>query len=332
MDVPLFDIVPWTHGYAHSWALRWMLIKNRAAREALLALFLSDGGGPWNVETVTRESRVGRHRADLRFEAHEAVGRAKAVLLETKVNDALSESQVRAYCREQAEVIIYAPGLTGLLHEGNGPVDRERWVTGRQVTRALAGLEFPDLNRSYLEEVAAQADRMDAARRAARGDDDFNRVDDKSDVSADDVEAVAWVAEVAATMRARRAVDVRARNNPYDYGIFWAGSWRPIISDTGVHFDDLGVYIDIIAAHGGWEHAIALKVGGGESDSRQAVFDAAMQEGPPWHGWRRGRRSSARTFRLWSLEAGEMSASEAADGAIRASDYLGALVQAARAI
>ena len=172
---------------------------------------------------------------------------------------------------------------------------------------------------------------MDAARRAARGGGDFNRADDVSEVSADDVEAVAWVAEVAGAMRTRGAEDVRGRNTRHDYGIFWAGSWRPIIGDLGVYFDDLCVYIDIIAAHGGSEYAIALKVGGGEADDRQAIFDAAMQAGKPWDGWRPGRRLRAPTFRLWSLEAGEMSAPDVTDAAIRAGDYLGALAQAARA-
>jgi hypothetical protein len=173
---------------------------------------------------------------------------------------------------------------------------------------------------------------MEAARRAARGGGDFNRADDVSEVSADEVEAVAWVTEVAAAMRARGAEDVRARNTAYDHGIFWAGSWRPITDHTGVYFDDMGIYIDIIAAHGGWEYAIAIKVGGGEADNHPAIFDAAMQAGEPWDGWRRGRRLRTPTFRLWSLEAGEMSAPDAADAALRASDYLGALAQAARAM
>ena len=325
MDVPLFDVVPWTHGYAHSWALRWILLKHPAARDALLGLFLPDGVGPWRVENLSREFRVRRQRVDLRFEARDAAGRATVVLVETKVNDEVSENQIAAYCSEEAEVIIYGPGLTGLLREGNEPVDCERWVTGRQVTSALADLPFPDLLSSYLKEVAAQADRMDAARRAARGGDDFDRADDVSGVGADDVEAVAWVAEVAAAMRARAAEDLRARNNPHDYGIFWAGSWRATTDGRNTYFEDPGIYIDVIAAHGGWEYAIAIKVGGGDVDTRRAIFDEAMAVGEPWDGWRPGRRLSTATFRLWSLEAGEMTAPDAADAAIRASAYLGAL-------
>lgn len=99
-DVGLLDIVPWTHGYVHSWALRWMLKNSEAARDALFTLFVPDGHAPWNVESVDVEHRVGRHRADLRVMAKDGIGRAVTVLIETKVNDSLSDAQLRAYCSE----------------------------------------------------------------------------------------------------------------------------------------------------------------------------------------------------------------------------------------
>jgi hypothetical protein len=169
-DIGLLDVVPWTHGYAHSWALRWMVANSEPARAAVLSVFLPDGRGPWRVKQIDREYRVGRHRADLRAVVTDIRGRETTVLIETKVNDDLSDHQLRAYCGEPAEVVIYAPGLTGLLLAANDCVARERWVTGRQVTAALAGVSLPDLVRSYLTEVAVQADRMGAARAAARGD------------------------------------------------------------------------------------------------------------------------------------------------------------------
>jgi hypothetical protein len=323
VNVPLFEVVPWTHGYAHSWALRWLLLNDPAARDALLGLFLPKAVPPLTLESVTREFQVGRHRADLRVEARDTGGRANVVLIETKVNDALSESQVRTYCGATADVILYGPGLTGLLHAGSETIACERWVTGRQVADALTDLELPDLIRSYLAEVATQADRMDAARAAARGErPDFDRADDISEVSADDVEAVAWVAEVAAAMRAGGADDVRTRDTAYDYGVFWAGSWQPIKPDG-----DLGVYVDVIAAHRGWEYAITIKVGGGQADDRRTIFDAAMRAGEPWEGWLKGRRLNAATFRLWKLDANEMTAPQAADATLLITDYLSALAE-----
>ena len=212
------------------------------------------------------------------------------MLVETKVNDALNEPQVTAYCSTPAEVILYGPGLTGLLHAEGDPIDRERWITGRQVTDALRELQaLPDLILSYLAEVAAQADRMDAAREAARGGRDFDRADDISEVSADEVEAVAWVAEVAAAMRGRGAEGFQTRNTRHDYGIFWAGSWRELDAAR-----NLGVYIDIIAAHGGWEYAITIKVGGGDADDRVMVFDAAMRAGSPGKDGPRGSTAAGK--------------------------------------
>src|SRR4051812_38780081 len=95
--IRLLDVVPWTHGYAHSWALRWMLQNSDAARSAVLGLFLPDAHGPWTIHDIRREYPVGRHRVDLRIATRGADDQQRAVLVETKVNDALSESQLRTY-------------------------------------------------------------------------------------------------------------------------------------------------------------------------------------------------------------------------------------------
>jgi len=304
--------------------LRWLLVKDKVARDRLLGVFLPEGKPPWRVENMNKEFKVARHRADLRFDATDATGHETMVLLETKVNDDLKQPQIEAYCGTPAEVIIYGPGLTGLLHSGGDPIGRERWITGRQVTHVLKDhlSSLPDLIRSYLAGVAGQADRMDAARQAARGGPDFDRADDISEVNADDVEAVAWVAEVAAALRALGADGIKPRNTRHDYGVFWAGSWREL--DAG---RDLGFYIDVLAAHEGWEYVIAIKIGGGDGDDRGRAFNAAMEAGPPWEGWISGRRSRAETFRVWKLDAGSMTPPQAADAALRARAYIDALVE-----
>jgi hypothetical protein len=201
-----------------------MLEHSELARDALLTLFLPDGQAPWTLNTIEPEHRVGRHRVDLRVDVTDANGRESTVLIETKVNDAVSESQLATYCGERAEVVLYAPGLTGLLLANGNPAYRELWVTGAEVTRWLKGVDLPDLLSGYVDEVAFQAARMDAARGAARGDDvDFPRDPGISGVSGDDVEAVAWIAEIAVAMRGHGAKDVRTRNTRHDYGVFWGG-------------------------------------------------------------------------------------------------------------
>lgn len=325
LDVELFDVVPWTHGYAHSWALRWMLEHRQVARDAILTLFVPDGQAPWSIGPgrIKREARVAGQRADLRVPATDGSGRESDVIVETKVNDRLREEQIQAYCSEPgARVALYGPGLTGLLHSGCDRIASEVWVTGRQLATALSDLELPDLIRSYVSAVSAQADRMDAARAAARGqNDDFDREDDISEVSAGEVEAVAWVAETAAVMRARGAKWVHTRNTAHDYGIFWGESWVPVAGAKKT-----AIFIEVVAGHGGHGYVITIKAGEGTAKDRQNAFDAAMRAGEPWDGWKKGKSPGKAThFRLWTLTAIEMTAGEAADAAMRAMPYVESL-------
>lgn len=302
-----------------------MLTNDQDARDQLLRLFLPRGTPPWSIDDVMREFKVGRNRADLRFEASDSTGSETAVLVETKVNDAFNESQIRTYCSTPAEVVIYAPGLTGLLQAENDPIDRERWVTGKQLSDVLSEHDqLPYLLRSYLQEVAVQADRMAAAREAARGGRDFDRTDDITEVSADDIEAVAWVAEAAAAMRALGADDVRARNTAHDYGIFWGGSWRPVPGRRGAC-----VFGEVVAGHGGNEYTLTIKVSDGPVEARHEICNTAIRMGEPAADWKPGRLLSANTFRIWRYNAINMTAPEAATAIIAVDDYLEALVEAA---
>src|SRR4051812_34975292 len=116
MDAPevrLLDVVPWSHGYAHSWAMRWMLGHDPQAAEALMALFVPSHSGPWAVDLPRAEYGVPGARADLMIAAQDGDGRRLQVLLETKVNDQLTERQIQAYLDHAHHVVIYAPGLTG---------------------------------------------------------------------------------------------------------------------------------------------------------------------------------------------------------------------------
>lgn len=323
LDVELFDLVPWTHGYAHSWALRWMLDHHQAARDALLGLFLPHSNSPWGILPVEREPRINGQRADLRIVATDGDGRTSELIVETKVNDRLYEKQVRAYCqRPDAIVVLYGPGLTGLLHGGSEAFDREFWVTGREVTNTLCDIDLPDLIHSYIRGVVAQADRMDGACAAARGEvDDFDRADDFSEVPADDLEAVAWVAETAAAMRAHGAKSVGVRNEAHDYGISSDGS---VVQVAGA--GKAIAFIEVIAGHGGSEYSITIKVGHGTVKERHAAFEIAMGVGTPWEEWKPGKSpGSANYFRLWTLKAINMTAGEAANAALRAKTYVKSL-------
>ena len=317
MELQMFDLVPWSHGYAHSWALRWMLLHHQEARDRLMTLLIPDGQPPWQVPQVDREFKVRGHRSDLRFEAHSEVVNRTEVLVETKVNDDLKPAQINAYCSTDAEVVLYGPGLTGLLHTGADRISRERWIIGQQVLDSLAGVtDLPELIMSYLGGVRVQAERMNAARVAARGGPDFDRSPDFSEVSDIELESVAWMAEIAAEMRARGAKDVVPRNTAYDWGLYWRDVWTPVTTSG-----EVGLYIDVIAGHGGSGYAITIKISGGTIEDRFRVFDHARGLDRPdgWHLGRPGRRES---FRVWKRNADEIPAGEAADATLRAGEFL----------
>jgi hypothetical protein len=81
-------------------------------------------------------------------------------------------------------------------------------------------------------------------------------------------------------------------------------------------------FVDVIAAHGGWEYMVCIKAAGGQIEDRHRVHDRAMKRGAPTAKWRRGRRGRGESFRIWALDAGEMSAGQAADAAVAAQQYI----------
>jgi hypothetical protein len=319
-EVGLLDVVPWTHGYAHSWAIRWMLGHNDAAAQALMTTFVPSRRGPWTVHPPDVEFGVEGARADLRIVASDGAGEPVTVLLETKVNDQLTDGQIRAYVKHSEHVVLYVPGLTGLLLESRSRPDGVVWVTGRRLVEALRHVQLPQLVQSYVDEVAAQADDMDAARKAARRDGELPEPRPDSGVTPEALEAVAWVAEVASALQARGTAHVYVSNRAHDWGVYWPEGRSDMEITLGA-----SAYVDVIAAHGGWEYAVCIKAGGGQVDDRYRLHDHAMTAGEPGAGWRRGRRGRGESFRIWIRDAGDMSANEAADAAVEAQRYIARL-------
>ena len=167
-------------------------------------------------------------------------------------------------------------GLDGAAPRRSRSVgQREGGVTGREVMDALRELDqLPDLIRSYLAAVSARADRLAAARKSARGGEAI------SDVSADEIEAVAWV---AAAMRAG--------------GARTSGRAVPVTTTASSG-----------KAHGRTSRPTETSASTSTSSrrTRAGAFDAAIRHGPPLGGWTAGRRSKADTFRIWKLDGSEM--------------------------
>jgi hypothetical protein len=116
----LLDVVPWPYGYAHSWALAW-LINNDESRDRMLALLGANGRPPWTLSLSAREHAVAGARADLALEAVDSAGQEVAIAVETKVGDPIRPEQLLTYAAEGFQPVLFVPGLTGLLFAPNGP-------------------------------------------------------------------------------------------------------------------------------------------------------------------------------------------------------------------
>jgi hypothetical protein len=312
----LLDVVPWNYGYAHSWALAW-LIENCNSRDCVLALLDPDGSPPWPAASVAREHKVAGARVDLAVRVRDSTGREAAIAVETKVADPIKRAQLEHYREDGSQAVLYVPGLSGLLYAPNGPLAGERWVTGRDVASALEGIELPWIISSYIDAVAAEARRMDDARAFARGElDDFA---EEGSTPCKDLMDAAWIVEVVAAMRASGADDITVRTAANDRGLYWAGSWGDLAAGNGA-----GLYLDVIADLHTHARAVTLKVMGGDQEGRSACYEAAAV--PPSEAtWGRSRRPSRDSGRAWTLDANEMTARETAEHTLAAGDYIATL-------
>jgi hypothetical protein len=312
----LLDVVPWNYGYAHSWALAW-LIENDRSRSSVLALLTPYTSPPWTLaEPVAREHRVPGARADLAVRATDGRGRTVSIAIETKVADRIKPAQLAFYRDEGYETVLYVPGLTGLLYAPNGPIAGERWINGHDLVRAAGAIELPWIISSYIKAVAAEASRMDDARAFARGELDDFAYDGRAPY--EDLMDAAWLVEVVSAMRADGADDIRIRTEANDRGLYWGGSWCDLAAGNGA-----GLYVDVIAELRTHACAVALKVTGGDQAGRRACYDTTIAAGPPSDAdWRASRPPSRSSGRIWTLDAGEMPAEEAARHTLAAGDFI----------
>jgi len=93
----LLDIVPWSYGFAHSWALRWLLLQPSLFPLVLDAIDgLDDAGGYVLAGEVLTEKPLAPARADLAFEMEHPTRPSIAVGVETKVTDPYRPDQLSA--------------------------------------------------------------------------------------------------------------------------------------------------------------------------------------------------------------------------------------------
>src|SRR5690348_5587313 len=141
----LLDVVPWRYGYAHTWAMRWLMLQPTLLGRVLGAIPELDLPAPLRLEgPVVTEKALKPARADLAATLRDAGGQSHRLAIETKVDDAIRPEQLSAYAALGYQPVLYMPGLTGLLAEGVSTPDVLR-LTGGDLAFALADIQLPYL-------------------------------------------------------------------------------------------------------------------------------------------------------------------------------------------
>lgn len=318
----LLDVVPWNYGFAHSWALRWLLGQPLLADRILGAIPGFDLPRPVIVEGDIRTERpLPPARADLAFAVRDADGRSHQVAVETKVGDPFSGSQIEAYALLAHRPILYLPGLTGLFLRGV-PNAGELRLRGEDLASSLDGVVLPRFIQTYVDAVQAEAERMRLALDAERGEFIGPLPPGMSDE--DTLRDIAWLVELQSELdRLCKESDIPAdlvmRIVGHDRGIFWSGSWREIAMDGG------GIYIDIAAEIRTHACGVAIKAGADTREGRAAAFDLTSSHGPPTAPgeWRHcARRVGSDSVSIWKLNVSTSTAVEAAHAALEARKWM----------
>lgn len=322
----LLDVVPWRYGFAHTWALRWLLTQGDLAPLVLGSVPKWQlGHGPRVVEGPETEKRFGGFRADLAFAVETRDGHRYDVALETKVEDTYRAEQVAGYQREGRVALMYLPGLTGFLIAGNQREHGELHLTGDALATALDDEDLPHLIGSYLRTVRSESERFDqtllAVRQTGRAPPTIGET--QQGVLTD----VAWLVAVHQVLRELApkhgiAPDARLRAEANDRGIFWYGARRTM--PQVANGKDVGLYIDIIAPVRSADWTVAVKAGWG-TGQLSTLYHYARDAGPPSadRRWRAGAaRLGGNSVTVWRAAVADMPPSDAAGLALEAATWI----------
>lgn len=319
-QVSLLDVVPWTVGFAHSWALRWLLLQKELAPLVLGALGGLPGEAPWSlVGDVRREEAARPRRTDLAFEATSSSGEECKIALETKVNDPFRSEQLAAYAAHGRYPVAYMPGLTGLLVSPIRGDTSGTTLLGSELIDALGDAVSHDvpLVGGYLAGVRDHAEAMAAARAAAVAGDDWSPPAHLTHrVAASGYHSAAWVGSVCGKLRSD-ASSLKYRSTAHDVGYYWHDSW------TMVGGRDVFVELSLDYGQQRPRAHVWVKVGGGDG-RLQDVFDRLRAVGPPddESGWERCKWGRGSTRSVWKASSAGRSVLEGVRTARSAAEYL----------
>ncbi len=317
----LLDVVPWNHGYAHTWALRWLLTQPPLVERILRGIPGFNVAGPVRVVGQIRtEMPLRPCRPDLAFSLKDQHGTLHYFAVETKVNDPFRPEQVANYKSLRHQPILYTPGATGLFMLGV-PSGGELRLSGANLARSLQGVGLPPLIQTYVNVVRAEAARIAAARALERG----ARAEPLQPGMSDEMTLLdyAWLVELKRELARRCAVEcfeasLDLRIVAHDRGIFWRDSWKELVDEN-----ESGIYIEIFAGIRSPARTIAIKAGARSQSGRAATFDLAIDAGAPGPRWRRSaRRVAHESVSIWKLAVTNHTLSATADAAIMARRWI----------
>lgn len=320
VDPSLLDVVPWSYGFAHSWALA-ALLSDPSIQAAILSSLPLPGPGPHQIAgEIHREKGVKPRRADLAFTLVDGDGAQHPVAVETKVNDAFDGAQVRAYRAAGFVPLLNLPASTGLLLAATDPTEAGEIRLMPEVL--LAAVEstnatFGPLLYGYLRDLGAEAAR--AKRALARANGSASAAVGNGRTPTRVLEDVAWIAEVyralpdaAHVAEVSSHADMRIEAN--DRGFFYAGAFAWLTGGGAL-------WVDVLADVRTGARAIAIKAG---KTDLAGAWDAAAAGGPPDRdGWRlTARRLGGGTCTVWKLDCDRsLIAPDAAAVAARAAKF-----------
>ena len=317
----LLDVVPWNHGYAHTWALRWLLAQPPFADRILRGIPGFTAVGPVRiVGKIRAEKPLRRSRADLAFSIAGTHGSPHHFAVETKVTDPFRPQQVADYRALHHQPILYTPGAIGLFMLGV-PSRGELRLSGANLAQSLRGVRLPSFIQTYVDVVRAEAARIDAARALERGTSSDPLPPGMSDERT--LLDYAWLVELKRELADRCTPDrveasLELRIAAHDRGIFWRDSWKELVPE-----DEGGIYIEILADIRSPARALAIKAGARTQNGRAETFDLAVGAGAPGPKWQRSaRRVAPETVSIWKLAVTDHSASDTADAAIEARRWI----------
>jgi hypothetical protein len=320
VDPSLLEVVPWSYGYAHSWALAALLADERVQAALLTRLPGLPGPTPHRVDgIIAREKGIKPARADLAFTLVDGADGEHRVAVETKVNDPFNEVQVRAYREAGWVPLLNLPGATGVLLAPTEPTEAgEIRLTPDVLLDAVesTGLTFARLLNGYLTALREEHSRAQRALALARDEPADPLGDGHTDAAV--LADVAWLAETYRLLpgvAADSMVDghARMRIEANDRGFFYDSSfaWMPVGG---------ALWVDVFADIRSGRRAVAIKAG---EERPLDAWDRAAAAGPPGRAWRKGRRlRQAATVTVWKRDLTDVNALDAATAAVGAAEFI----------